>query len=98
MRIEGITPTGMYNQTGKIHTDYSKPKGLKETDKVELSNDAVSFAAMFNQIKGSLIEESNIQDKSIEKRLSLLSTQIKNGTYNVDSKLVAEKMIRGIEL
>jgi flagellar biosynthesis anti-sigma factor FlgM len=62
-----------------------------EPDRVELSEDAKSFASVIKDVKDKLETESDIDKKHMEE----VAKRIANGTYRVDSEEVAGKILGG---
>ncbi len=81
MKINNINSIQGINKYQKINQNEQdiKKKEMKK-DQVSISNEA---EAMLNQTK----------DISKNDKITEIKSQIENGTYHVDSKLVAEKIL-----
>jgi anti-sigma28 factor (negative regulator of flagellin synthesis) len=67
----------------------AKTPGTQNADKSELSSDTLLFA-------NALREVNNVSQKSTQERaerINLITQQIKDGTYNVNPKDVADKIL-----
>lgn len=65
---------------------------VQKNDALDLSTDAVSFASVLKAAKSAEFVRSPQESK----RLAEISKQIENGTYNVDGRDVAQKMLENI--
>jgi len=86
-QLDGIMRVYLKN-SGQSKDKLSKKAPKSHTDEVSLSDDVRDFA---NAIK--LV--SQVEDVRIEK-IEELKSKIKAGTYNIDGKLVAEKIVEEI--
>ncbi|GAA0736984.1 flagellar biosynthesis anti-sigma factor FlgM [Clostridium oceanicum] len=70
-------------------------KKTKKTQKIELK-DKIEISSKGKQLNSYIFnkeEDTNINDKKI----SSIENQIKNGTYKIDSKLIAKKMLKSMK-
>ncbi|SMC35523.1 flagellar biosynthesis anti-sigma factor FlgM [Papillibacter cinnamivorans] len=90
MKINSITPGNMlesYKGNQINRTQSSQQTGT--VDRVELSEGAQNFASVIADVKDSLETRSPEEKKHIDQ----VASQIRNGTYKVDSSKIAEKML-----
>lgn len=87
MKINGINQTkaiNMYNDHKKsVEKNDVKPKG----DSIEISSLGKSLSAY--SIQGNYVNS--------KEKLESIAQEISNGTYNRDSKLIAEKIMEKIQ-
>lgn len=91
-----------FNKISSINKIYNAnkvqtPKSVKETasasnnkDKVQISKEAMDFQTVLKSVK----ELKNLPDTR-EDVISPIKEKLDNGTYQVDSKSVAEKILKG---
>ena len=92
MKINSIPSSDMVESyKGKIIQPMQKTDRSVKPDRVELSDDAKSFLSVIKEVKDKL----EIETDGEKKHLDEVAEQIKNGTYNVDSSKVAEKILGG---
>ena len=92
MKINSIPPASMaetYNGKAVQRTQETNKGAV--SDRVEFSDEAKSFAAVINEVKGRLDEPTSAEAKHIDD----VAKQIENGTYKVDSSKIAEKILGG---
>lgn len=88
MKINPINPMDIVSKykmnsvAGKKQQDV-----IRESDKLELSDEAKAY---LTAMKSAKAQGEDIRTEKIEK----IKKAIENGTYKVDSKAVAEKMIK----
>jgi flagellar biosynthesis anti-sigma factor FlgM len=92
MKISYIPPSDMVESyKGKAVQATQKTERSMEPDRVELSDEAKSFASVIKNVKEQLAAESDIDKKHAEE----VAKKIANGTYRVDSEKVAGKILGG---
>ena len=92
MKISSIPPSDMVESyKGKSVQSARKADRNLEPDRVELSDDAKSFAAVIKQVKDRLETDADGGKKHMED----VARRIASGTYRVDSEKVAEKILGG---
>lgn len=67
-------------------------KSVQDKDKVELSDSAVSFAAAMKNASGTNITRSASELDEMQQ----IKQQIKEGTFDVSGKDIADKMLKGM--
>jgi len=82
MKIDGVKPNviSMYKKT----TPKTEPKvTVAKRDTVEISSEGKNLSAL------------SLNDKSVnsKEKIEAIKNKVMNGTYNVDSKLTAKRMI-----
>jgi len=91
MKINSITPKDLYGVYN--NKPQGKPavtsKESKQTDRVELSEDAIAFSAAMKAAKESM----ETPDINRSKRIDSIKKQIDAGTYSVSGEKIAEKML-----
>jgi flagellar biosynthesis anti-sigma factor FlgM len=92
MKISSI-PSGdmVESYKGKTVQSVQKTERNVEPDRVELSDDAKSFASVIKEVKDSLETDTDFDKKHVEE----VAKRIANGTYRIDSAKVAEKILGG---
>ncbi|MCY6483653.1 flagellar biosynthesis anti-sigma factor FlgM [Clostridium aestuarii] len=84
MKVTGASGSKIINIYGKNSNRIQKNhKSSVKKDSLEISNVARSLSSLVDN-------EKNLISK---KRLEEIKNQISKGTYNVDSKLIAKKML-----
>ena len=78
----------VYQQSQKTNKDSKKDEN-KRTDKMSISDKAKNI----KDVQKSLEQTSDVRKKKVEK----LKQAVKNNTYHVDSKAIAEKVINNID-
>lgn len=90
MKINSIPPSNILESyKGKPVKSVQKSEQNVESDRVELSDEAKSFASVIQQVKNSLDTRIDSENKHIEE----VAAQVANGTYKVDSSKVADKIL-----
>lgn len=87
MKINGISQTkaiGLYN-------DYKK--SVNKTD-VKQQGDSIQISTLGKSLSTYSTDETYVNSKE---KIQGIANEISNGTYNRDSKLVAEKMINAVK-
>lgn len=67
----------------------SKTETVEIKDSVELSDDAVKFSEMLQNIGAELDDRTSEE----QERIKSVTAQIENGTYSIDGSKVASKML-----
>lgn len=83
MKINGVSPNkiiNLYNTNKKLD--------IKDTNKVQ--RDSIEISSLGKSLSYMSLDENY---EISEKRLEEIRDEISKGTYNVDSKLVAQRMI-----
>ncbi|MGI5970208.1 MAG: flagellar biosynthesis anti-sigma factor FlgM [Oscillospiraceae bacterium] len=92
MKINSIPPSDIVESyKGKAVRPAQQAECNIKPDRVELSDEAVSFTAVIKEVKDKLDERTDDEKMKIDD----VARQIENGTYKVDSSKVAEKMLGG---
>ncbi len=92
MKINSIPSSNMVESyKGKTVQPVEKTQQSYKSDRVELSDDAKSFAAVIQDVKDKLDTRTDAEQKRIDE----VASQIQNGTYNVNKTDIAEKMLGG---
>ena len=90
MKINSIPSSNMVESyKSKTVQSTQKTQQHMESDRVELSDEAKSFAAVIKEVKDQLETPTDSESKRVEE----VAKQIANGTYKVDSSKVAEKIL-----
>jgi flagellar biosynthesis anti-sigma factor FlgM len=79
----------VYDRSSAINSPFGKEDKLQQVRKA----DRVDISTAY-KIKQKAIQGLNISDPIREKKLEELKTRFQNGTYEIDSDLIAEKMIQ----
>lgn len=92
MKINSVPPSDIVKNY-KLNSVQSAQKSEQKfvSDRVELSDEAKSFASVIQEVKNRL----DIQSESEKKHAEDVSDKISKGTYSVDSSKVAEKIMGG---
>ncbi len=90
MKIDLITPKELYGVYSKApgKPEVASKKSM-ETDRVELSEDAIAFSAALKAAKQAM--ETNDADRI--KRINEIKQQIDNGSYDISGESIAEKIL-----
>lgn len=88
MKINNVSMNKLINLYDRKEQQVTAKKKNIEKDRIELSE--------FSK-KLSVYEEMDKKDVDREKRIMEIKTQIEKGTYNRDSKLVAQKILDHIK-
>ena len=92
MKINSIPSSNMVESyKSKTVAPAQKTEQSMAADRVELSDEAKSFAAVIKEVKDQMETQTDSESKRVEE----VAKQIANGTYNVDSSKVAEKILGG---
>ena len=92
MKISFIPPSDMVESyKGKPVQATQKTERNMEPDRVELSDEAKSFASVIKNVKDQLETETDTDNKHVAD----VAKRIANGTYRVDSEKVAGKILGG---
>lgn len=90
MKINSVPQSGMVERYKEQAVQKAAQAPAKaETDRVELSGGAQSFSAVLNEVKAGM-ETASENELS---RFELISKQIQEGTYRIDSRAIAGKML-----
>lgn len=94
MKIDRINHTqgvGRYETVRRTADTYAAAS--PGTDKVELSKDALSFAATYKAVKAGIAQRTSEEAPKV----SEIERRVEAGSYDVEARLVAEGMLRGIK-
>ncbi len=92
MKINSIPSSNMVESyKGKSVNPAKKAEQSVAPDRVDLSDEAKSFASVIKEVKTQLDTRTEGETKHVEE----VANQIANGTYKVDSSKVAEKILGG---
>lgn len=83
--IQSILKTYGDNKTVKAVKSENKTTSISKQDEVVLSSQAQAFSQVLQKAK-------NMSDVRVDK-VKTLSAQVDSGTYSVDSRSIAEKML-----
>lgn len=86
MKINGISQSKAIN----AYNDYKKQVDKKET---KPQGDSIQISSLGKSLSAYSTDELFVNSKE---KLQGIAAEISNGTYNRDSKLIAEKMIESI--
>lgn len=90
MKINPIPPNAAVNNYNKVqHKEPARPEQEQQTDKVELSQEAITYSLAMKEAKAAISVRSPEESTRIESVIQ----QVKNGTYSVPGKDVAEKIL-----
>ncbi|WPC41085.1 flagellar biosynthesis anti-sigma factor FlgM [Clostridium sp. JS66] len=88
MKVNGINPN-------KVISLYSKhKKTIEKKDQVQ-KNDTVQISSIGKSLSSYSLDDKFINSKE---KIDRLTNEVKNGTYNIDSKLVAAKIIEEMKM
>lgn len=79
------------NKVVNLYRDNSK---VNRNNKIERKSDTLEISPLAKKLSGLSIDDINI-DKT--KEIERIKEQIKKGTYNVDSKDIARKIINSMK-
>ena len=92
MKINSIPSNDMVESyKGQTVQPVQKAEKNVPPDRVELSDEAKSFASVIKEVKDRLETETDSEKKHTEE----VAKKIADGTYKVDSAKVAEKILGG---
>ena len=92
MKINAIPPSDMVESyKGRKIQPVQKTERTMESDRVEFSDGARSFASVIKSVKDKLDTRTDDEIKHFEE----VAKQIADGTYKVDGSQVAEKILGG---
>ena len=93
MKITNVSINAISNYTkiNKVSVNAKTPAG-QQSDSLEISSDALLFANAIREINN--VGQKSTQEKA--ERINLITQQIKDGTYSVDPKAVADKILLNI--
>jgi negative regulator of flagellin synthesis FlgM len=83
MKINGINPSKVIN----FYSEHKK--SIEKKDQVQ-KNDTVQISSLGKSLSSYSLDDKFINSKE---KIARLTNEVSNGTYNVDSKLVAAKII-----
>lgn len=88
MKVNGINPNKVIN----LYSEHKKT--IEKKDQVQ-KNDTVQISSL-----GKSLSSYSLDDKFINsnEKIEKLTNEVKNGTYNIDSKLVAAKIIEEMKM
>ena len=91
MRINSITSSYyMQNYRSNKNISVGRTRNENKTDQVTFSDEAVSFSKTLSDIKEKIVIRANEEQTKIDDIKNL----IEKGQYNVESELVAEKILQ----
>ncbi|MCT8976143.1 flagellar biosynthesis anti-sigma factor FlgM [Clostridium sp. CX1] len=87
MKINGVNPSKIVNLYANNKKTIEKKEQVQQKDSIQISSVAKSLSSY------------SIDDKFInsKEKIERLKSEISNGTYNKDSKLVAAKILEEIK-
>lgn len=90
MKITPVNSTHQVKSYGKVQSaaEAEKLSPAGKMDEVEISESAKTYTSAVKTVKDQLNDVETRQQK-----IDRISTQIKEGTYQVDSRKVAEKIL-----
>lgn len=90
MKITNISTNVIsnYSKINKVMLTAKTPSA-PSSDKIELSSDALVFANAIREVNS--VSQKSTQEKA--ERINLITQQIKDGTYQVSPKAVADKIL-----
>lgn len=95
MKIDPVFGQQAIHKYQKVQQPVSAPSTYaQKSDELDLSTNAVSFASVLKAAKAAEFVRSPQENM----RLSEISKQIENGTYQIEGRKVAEKMLESIGL
>lgn len=83
MKINGINP----NKVISLYSEHKK--SIEKKDQVQ-KNDSVQISSLGKSLSSYSLDDKFMNSKE---KIEKLTNEIKNGTYNINSKLVAAKII-----
>ena len=88
MKVNGINP----NKVVSLYSEHKK--AIEKKDQVQ-KNDTVQISSL-----GKSLSSYSLDDKFINsnEKIERLTNEVKNGTYNIDSKLIAAKIIEEMKM
>jgi anti-sigma28 factor (negative regulator of flagellin synthesis) len=89
MRIESIPPKELLSRYIRVREKAEEPVSSSATDEAQLTQEARTFSAAMKAARESLEVSSPEREAHIED----VARQIKEGTYSVPSRKVAEKIL-----
>ncbi len=89
-RIQSVSPLMKFEANNRITK--TNPVVTQSKDQLELSTNAVSFAAV---LKDAFHAIENRTPQEIE-RFEAVSKQVQSGSYEVDSRKLADKILDGV--
>lgn len=93
MKINSINSSGLvqnYEKANRVKSG-SNPR-VDRADSVELSDSAIAFAAAIREAR----KAEDVESPERSAKIAELTRQVRDGSYRVDSELIAEKMVSGL--
>ena len=81
MKINNLGPSGINPYKNQMKQQYSAKTNQSKSDQVEISN------------KAKELQERSQFAEARQEKIAKLKVSVENGTYQVDSKAIANKMI-----
>lgn len=88
MKVNGINPNKVIN----LYSEHKKT--IEKKDQVQ-KNDTVQISSIGKSLSSYPLDDKFINSKE---KIERLTNEVKNGTYNIDSKLVAAKIIEEMKM
>ncbi|AKN33908.1 flagellar biosynthesis anti-sigma factor FlgM [Clostridium carboxidivorans P7] len=88
MKVNGINP----NKVISLYSEHKK--NIEKKDQVQ-KNDTVQISSLGKSLSSYSLDDKFVNSKE---KIERLTNEVKNGTYNIDSRLVAEKMIEEMKM
>lgn len=88
MKVNGINPNKVIN----LYSEHKK--SIEKKDQVQ-KNDTVQISSIGKSLSSYSLDDKFINSKE---KIARLTNEVKNGTYNIDSKLVAAKIIEEMKM
>ncbi len=90
MKINPIPPNAAVNNYNKVqHKEPTHTGQEQQTDKVELSKEAITYSLAMKEAKTAM----SVRSPEDAKRIEAVIQQVKNGTYSIPGKDVADKIL-----
>ncbi|AKA70324.1 MULTISPECIES: flagellar biosynthesis anti-sigma factor FlgM [Clostridium] len=88
MKVNGINPNKVIN----LYSEHKK--SIEKKDQVQ-KNDTVQISSIGKSLSSYSLDDKFINSKE---KIARLTNEVKNGTYNIDSKLVAAKIMEEMKI
>lgn len=88
MKVNGINPNKVIN----LYSEHKKT--IEKKDQVQ-KNDTVQISSIGKSLSSYSLDDKFINSKE---KIARLTNEVKNGTYNIDSKLVAARIMEEMKI
>ncbi|NMM61266.1 flagellar biosynthesis anti-sigma factor FlgM [Clostridium sp. P21] len=88
MKINGVNPSKVIN----LYSDHKKT--IEKKERVQ-NGDIVQISSLGKSLSSYSLDDKFVSSKE---KIEKLTNEVKNGTYNIDSKLIAAKIMEEMKI